>query len=771
MTILPKYIGQKVKRTEDPRLIQGIGHYVDDIELAGTLSVAILRSPYAHAKINSIDIEAAKSAPGVVAVYTGKDVEGKVGDVPCAVALPELKHPKYPVLAAGKVIFVGHPIAAVVATDKYKARDAAELIEVDYDPLDVITDAEKAARGDSPVIHEEFGTNVAFFHNAGSGDVEAAFKQADRIVTQRINHQRLAPIAMEPRGVLAQYFPGEQQLNLWSSTQIPHLLRTQLASMLGIPENRIRVIAPEVGGGFGSKVDIYAEEALLGWISTQLNKPVKWIESRRENVQATIHGRSQVGVVSVAVKNDGTLLGLKYDVTADIGAYLQLLTPAIPTLTGLMLSGCYKIPAIQMTCKGVFTNKMSTDAYRGAGRPEATYLIERIMDRIAQELNIDPVELRRKNFPKPEEFPFATATGLFYDSGDYEKALAKALEIAGYKKLREEQKTARAQGRLIGVGISTYVEICAMGPSIALASGGWESATVRVEPTGKVTVLTGISPHGQGEETAFAQIIADMLGVDINDVLVVHGDTSVVQYGIGTFGSRGIAVGGAALALATEKVVAKARTLAAHLLGANEADLSFENGRFAGAPDDRTVTIQEVARAAYIPHNVPPDFEPGLVATHFFEPKNFTFPNGTHVCVVEVDKETGDVKILRYIAVDDCGRQINPMIVQGQVHGGIAQGLAQALFEEVVYDENGQLLTGELMDYAVPKAHQLPRYELDHTVTPTPVNPLGAKGVGEAGTIGATPAVANAVIDALAPFGVKHVDLPLRPEKLWRLMN
>jgi aerobic carbon-monoxide dehydrogenase large subunit len=771
MSFLAKYIGQKVKRTEDPRLIQGIGHYVDDIELAGTLSVIILRSPYAHAKINSININAAKNAPGVVAVYTGKDVEGKIGNVPCAAALPELKVPKYPVLATGKVIFVGQPVAAVVATDKYKARDAADLIEIDYDPLDVVHDAESAAQGNSPVIHEEFGTNVAYVHSAGTGDVEAAFKQADKVITQRLNHQRLAPIAMETRGVLAQYFPGEQQLNLWSSTQIPHLLRTQLALMLGIAENRLRVVAPEVGGGFGSKLNVYAEEALTGWISTQLNRPVKWIESRRENVQATIHGRAQVGEVSIAVKNDGTLLGLKYDVTADLGAYHQLLTPAIPTLTGLMLSGCYKIPAIQMNCRGVFTNKMSTDAYRGAGRPEATYLIERMMDIIAQELNLDPVELRRKNFPRPEEFPFATATGLFYDSGDYEKALAKALEIANYKKLREEQKSARAQGRVMGIGVSTYVEICAMGPSIALPAGGWESATVRVEPTGKVTVMTGISPHGQGEETSFAQIVADMLGVDINDVLVIHGDTSVVQYGIGTFGSRGIAVGGAALAFATEKIVAKAKTLAAHLLGTDEASLTFENGRFAGAPNDKTCTIQEVALAAYIPHNIPPDFEPGLVATHFFEPKNFTFPNGTHICVVEVDRETGDVEILRYIAVDDCGKQINPLIVQGQVHGGIAQGLAQALFEEVVYDENGQLLTGELMDYAVPKAHQLPRYELDHTETPTTVNPLGAKGVGEAGTIGSTPAVANAVIDALAPFGVKHVDLPLRPEKLWRLMN
>ncbi|MCI0338218.1 MAG: xanthine dehydrogenase family protein molybdopterin-binding subunit [Acidobacteria bacterium] len=771
MSFLAKYIGQKVKRTEDPRLIQGLGHYVDDIKLADTLHVAILRSPYAHAKINSINVEGAKQAPGVMAVYTGNDVEGKVGYVPCAAALPELKVPKYPVLAQGKVIFVGQPVAAVVATDKYKARDAVDLIEVDYDPLDVVTDPERAAKPDCPVIHEEFGTNVAFVHSAGTGDLEAAFKQADKIVSQRLNHPRLAPIALETRGVLAQYFPGEQQMNLWSSTQIPHLMRTQVAIMLGIPENKLRVVAPEVGGGFGSKLNVYAEEALLGWISMQLHKPVKWIETRRENMAATIHGRAQVGTVDVAVKNDGTLLGLKYNVTADVGAYHQLLTPAIPTLTGLMLSGAYKIPAISMTCTGVFTNKMSTDAYRGAGRPEATYLIERIMDRIAQELKMDPVELRRKNFPQPSEFPFGTATGLFYDSGDYDKALNKALEIVDYKKLREEQKAARAQGRLMGIGVSTYVEICAIGPSAATPAGGWESATVRVEPTGKVTVLTGISPHGQGEETSFAQIVADMLGVDLNDVLVIHGDTSIVQYGIGTFGSRGIAIGGTAIAMATEKVVAKARKLAAHMIGADEEGITFENGKFVGSPTDKAVTLQEVALSAHVAHNIPTDFEPGLVATHFFEPKNFTFPFGTHICVVELDKDTGDVKILRYVAVDDCGKQINPLLVAGQVHGGIAQGLAQALYEEVVYDENGQLLTGELMDYAVPKAHQLPRYECDHTETPTDVNPLGVKGVGEAGTIGSTPAIANAVIDALGPFGVQHIDLPLRPEKLWRAMN
>ncbi|MFN0122585.1 MAG: xanthine dehydrogenase family protein molybdopterin-binding subunit [Blastocatellia bacterium] len=771
MSFVAKYMGQKVRRTEDPRLIQGIGRYVDDIKLADTLHVVILRSPYAHAKINSTNIDAAKAAPGVVAVYTGADVDGKVGYVPCAMAHPELKVPKFPVLAQGKVIFAGQAVAAVVATDKYKARDAAELIDVDYDPLDVVTDPVKSAQPGSPVIHEEFGTNVALVHQAGAGDIDAAFAQADKIITQPLTHSRLAPIPIETRGVLAQYFAGDQQLNLWSSTQIPHLLRTQVAIMLGLAENRVRVVAPEVGGGFGCKLNVYAEEALLGFIAMQLGKPVKWIEGRRENFQATIHGRGQTGTVQVAVKNDGTLLGLKYEVIADIGAYLQLLTPAVPTLTGLMLSGCYKIPAISMKCTEVFTNKVATDAYRGAGRPEATYLVERVMDCVARELGMDPIALRRKNFPKPEEFPFATACGVTYDSGDYEKALEKAMAMADYAKLREEQAAARAAGRVMGIGVSTYVEICAMGPSTAMPAGGWESATVRVEPTGKVTVLTGVSPHGQGEETAFAQIVGDMLGVDMNDVLVIHGDTAVVQYGIGTFGSRGLAVGGAALVFATEKVVNKAKKLAAHMLGADEASLSFENGRFAGAPDDRSMSIQEVALAAHTAANIPEDFEPGLSATHFFEPKNFTYPFGTHIAVVELDRETGAVDIKRYIAVDDCGNQINPMLVAGQVHGGIAQGLAQALYEEVVYDENGQLLTGELMDYAVPKAFQLPHYELDHTVTTTPVNPLGAKGVGEAGTIGSTPCMANAVIDALAPFGVRHLDLPLRPEKLWRAMN
>jgi carbon-monoxide dehydrogenase large subunit len=779
-----KYVGQRVKRTEDPRLIKGLGHYVDDIRLPDTLYVAFLRSMYAHARIKSIDTSEAAHAPGVVAVYTGKDAADKVGPVPCAGAIPGLRVPDYRVLAKEHLVFVGQPIAAVVATDRYAARDAVDLIMLECEELPAVVDCEKAAEG-GPLIYEEYGDNIAYRLTSGEGDIDAALASADRIIKQRMVNSRLAPIAMEPRGVLARYLPGEQELTIWSSTQIPHLLRTQLALMLGIPENKLRVITPEVGGGFGSKLNVYAEEALLGWISMQLGKPAKWIETRRENVQATVHGRGQVGVLEIGCKNDGSVTGLRYSVVADMGAYHQLLTPAVPTLTGLMLSGAYKIPAIQMNITAVFTNKMATDAYRGAGRPEATYVIERAMDLVAAEFGIDPVEVRRKNFPAPSEFPFKTATGLFYDTGDYNAALNKALEMAGYQKLREEQKKARDEGRLIGIGVSSYVEICALGPSQAMPAGGWESATVRIEPTCKVTVLTGASPHGQGQETSFAQIAADELGVDLNDVTVIHGDTSIVQYGIGTFGSRATAVGGTAVYVAIQKLKEKATQIAAHMLKVDASAIAFSGGRFtvqaamaAGGgdgsqtvADGRSVTIQEVALTAHLARNIPPGMEPGLSATHFFEPSNFTFPFGTHLVVVEIDRETGDIRFLRYIAVDDCGKVINPMLVDGQVQGGIVQSIGQAMYEEVVYDENGQLVTGELMDYAVPKAAMCPWFELDRTETPTPVNPLGVKGVGEAGTIGATPAIVNAIIDALSPFGVRHIDMPIRPETVWRIVT
>ncbi len=773
---ISKTVGARIKRREDPRLIQGLAHYVDDIKLPNTLHVAILRSPYAHARISSISIDAAQNLSGVKSVVTGEDVKDKIGSIPCAATDPEgfpgIKVPHHPVLATGKVRFVGEPVVAVAATDAYIARDALDLIEVDYEPLDAVASAEASFADDAPILHEEWDDNQAFTWSIAGGDIDAAFNVADRIVSQHIQHQRLVPNPMETRGVLAQYLPGKDQLTIWSSTQIPHLLRTQLSVMLNMAENHVRVITPEVGGGFGCKLNVYAEEALIGYMAKDLKQPVKWIEGRRENFLHTIHGRDQAGTVELPVKNDGTILGLKYTVTADVGAYYQLLTPAIPTLTGLMLCGCYTFQNVQMNLKAAFTNKMATDAYRGAGRPEATYLIERLIDVVAYDLNLDPLEVRRKNFIGKDAFPYETGTAVAYDSGDYTAALEKALQMADYDGLRQKQAELRKQGRYLGIGFSTYVEICGMGPSAAMPAGGWESSTVRVEPTGKVTVLTGVSPHGQGQETTFAQLMADGLGVDIDDIRIIHGDTDTVQYGIGTFGSRATAVGGTAMVHAMGKIKDKVTKIAAHLLESNAEDIVLEDGKYCvqGAPESG-LTLADIAQVAHVGVQLPPDTEPGLAESHFFEPPNFTYPFGTHIAVVEVDADTGKVDVQRYIAVDDCGNIINPLIVEGQVHGGIAQGLGQALYEEAIFDENGQMLTGSFMDYALPKAHDFPRFELANTVTPSPVNPMGVKGVGEAGTIGSTPSVANAVIDALKPFGVRHIDLPLRPEKLWKLMQ
>ncbi len=771
-----KSVGARIKRREDPRLIQGLAHYVDDIKLPNLLHVAILRSPYAHARINGINTDAAQNLSGVKSVVTGDDVKDVIGGIPCAATDPEgfpgIKVPHHPVLATGKVRFVGEPVAAVAATDAYIAQDALDLIEVDYEPLDAINSAEAAFADGAPIIHEDWDDNMAFTWSIAGGDVDAAFAEADHVVSQRIDHQRLVPNPMETRGVVAQYLPGKDQLNLWSSTQIPHLLRTQISVMLSMAENHVRVIAPEVGGGFGCKLNVYAEEALLGHMAKYLGQPVKWIEGRRENFLHTIHGRDQTGDVELAVKDDGTILGLRYTVSADVGAYYQLLTPAIPTLTGLMLCGSYTFKNVQMNLKAAFTNKMATDAYRGAGRPEATYLIERMIDVVAHDLDLDPLEVRRKNFIGKDAFPYETGTAVAYDSGDYTAALDKALKIADYDALREQQAELREEGRYLGIGFSTYVEICGMGPSAAMPAGGWESSTVRVDPTGKVTVLTGVSPHGQGQETTFAQLIADGLGVDIDDIRIIHGDTDTVQYGIGTFGSRATAVGGTAMVHAMGKVKDKVINIAAHLLESNPQDIVIEDDKYCvrGAPESG-LTLGEIAMVAHVGVELPEGTEPGLAESHFFEPPNFTYPFGTHIAVVEVDADTGEVEIQRYIAVDDCGNIINPLIVEGQVHGGIAQGVGQALYEEAIYDESGQMITGSFMDYALPKAHNFPRFELANTVTPSPVNPMGVKGVGEAGTIGSTPAIANAVIDALKPFGVRHIDLPLRPEKLWKLMQ
>lgn len=761
-------IGKSIKRREDPRLITGTATYVDDIQMPGMHHAVIVRSPHAAAKILGINVKPALDLPGVVAVFTGEDTKD-VGPVPCGASLPGLRVPHHHILARDRVYFVGHPVAVVVATDRYIARDAADLVEVDYEPLPAVADPEKALAPGAPAVHPEWPDNVAFTYHQEGGDADKAFTEADVVVKQRIVSQRLIPSAMETRGVVADWRPGDKTLTVYDSTQIPHLLRTLLAGALGIPENRLRVVAPEVGGGFGSKLNVYAEDILMGFVAMRIGKPVKWIESRRENFMCTIHGRGHVDYYEIAAKRDGTVLGMKLKLIQDLGAYHQLLTPAIPTLSVLMMPGLYRFKNIKADIVGVFTNCVPTDAYRGAGRPEATHGVERMMDILAAELNMDPAEIRLRNFPEPEEFPFATATGLTYDSGDYAAPLKKALEIIDYPRLRAEQRLARDSGKLIGIGISTYGEICAFGPSPATPAGGWESATVKIEPSGKVTVMTGASPHGQGEETTFAQIAADELGVSIDDVLVLHGDTSVVQYGIGTFGSRATAVGGTAVYFALQELKEKIKRFGAMLLESD--DVSVANGLCVCNRTGNTKTLAEIAGASYRAMKLPPNTQPGLVSTHFWEPPNFAFPFGAHIVVTEVDRDTGDIAIKRYVAVDDCGRIINPLLVAGQVHGGVVQGIGQALCEQAVYDENGQLITGEFTDYAAPRATMVPWIETDHTVTPSPVNPLGVKGVGEAGTIGASPAVVNSVVDALKPIGIRHIDMPMTPEKIWSIVN
>lgn len=761
-------VGKRIRRREDPRLITGTATYVDDIQMPGMHHACIVRSPHAAAKIKSIDIKAALETPGVAAVFTGEDTKG-VGPVPCGASLPGLRVPHHHILAVDRVYFTGHPVAVVVATDKYIARDAADKIEVDYEVLQAVADPEKALAEGAPAVHPEWPDNVAFnFHQEG-GDVNQAFAEAEVIVKERIISQRLIPTPMETRGVVAEWKSGDKALTIYSSTQIPHLLRTLVAMMLGLPEHKTRVVTPEVGGGFGCKLNVYAEEALMGFVAMKIGKPVKWIESRRENYLCTIHGRGHVDYLELSAKKDGTITGMKLKLIQDLGAYHQLLTPAIPTLSVLMMPGLYRFRNIQADIVGVFTNCVPTDAYRGAGRPEATHAIERMVDILAAELNMDPAEIRLKNFIQPEEFPFATATGLTYDSGDYALPLRKALEVSNYPELRKQQAAARAEGRIMGIGLSTYGEICAFGPSPATPAGGWESATVKIDPSGKVTVMTGASPHGQGEETTFAQIAADELGVDIDDVIVLHGDTAIVQYGIGTFGSRGTAVGGPALYYALQELKAKVKKFGSLLLESD--DVTFEGGVCTCNKTGKTVTLAEMSGAAHRAMKLPPNTEPGMQATYFWEPPNFTFPFGAHVAVTEIDRETGKIDITRYVAVDDCGRIINPLIVDGQVHGGVAQGLGQALYEQAVYDDNGQLLSGELTDYAIPKATMMPWVESHHTETPSPVNPLGVKGVGEAGTIGCSPAVVNSVVDALSGLGVRHLDMPLTPEKIWNVIH
>jgi carbon-monoxide dehydrogenase large subunit len=779
--VLPKLVGERVKRREDPRLIQGRGTYVDDIKITGMLHMAFKRSDIAHGKIKSIDTKAAAAMDGVEAVYTGADIAKVLAPMPIGTPFPS---PPHHAVAVDTVRYAGEAVAVVVASDRYVARDAADAIVVTYDPLPVVVDPELAMTGKPTVIHPDFPNNLAValvpsgtgvapdFSVVDNTAVDKAFADAEVVISQRMMNHRLVPNAMEPRGVIAHWEPGKEAMTIWSSTQNPHILKTMIAAMNGLGQHQVRAIAPEVGGGFGAKINIYAEEYVASVVSKKLGVPVKWIEDRSEAFVATTHGRDIIGYIDIAARRDGKVLGLKMRLIADIGAYNMLLTAAIPTLTMLMANGTYDIPAIRTTLTEVFTNKTPTDAYRGAGRPEATYFLERAMDMLAVELKMDPAELRRKNFIPANKFPYQTQMGAVYDSGDYEKAMDAALKAANWQGLIAERDKARKEGRLVGLGLSMYVEVCGLGPSSSLPTGGWEHGQVTVERDGRITATTGASPHGQGNETTFAQMLADQFGVPIDHITILHGDTGIVKQGIGTFGSRSQAVAGTALHLAGGKVKQKMAQFAAALLEANADDIVFENGTIGvkGAPASAK-PFAAVAGYAYVPVPLPPGLEPGLSDEAFFEPANNTYPFGCHISMLEIDRETGEPTLLKMVAVDDAGNLINPLIVEGQIHGGLAQGIGQAMIEEAVYNDDGQLMTGSFMDYAMPRAIDFPRFELSATVTPTPSNPLGAKGVGEAGTLGSTPSIVSAAVDALSPLGVKHIDMMLRPEKLWRLIN
>lgn len=775
--------GASVKRREDPRFLKGCGRFTANLRLPSMVHAAFVRSPYAHAKIKNVDVSKARQLEGVLDVVTGADIKDRVAPIPCAWQIPgsDLKIPRYMSLAVDKVRYVGDPVAVVVAESYEAAQDAAHLVNVEYDVLPCVVNPEEAVKQNAPQLYDDIPYNKAFTWKASGGEVENAFSKADIVVSQRIINNRLQPTPMETRAVLADYNPVTDEATVYITSQNPHVHRLLLSAMTGHPEHKLRVISLDVGGGFGSKIHCYGPEAVLLHLAKTLKRPVKWWETRSENFKATIHGRDHVQYVDVAADREGRLLGLRAKVYANMGAYLSTASPGIPTiLFGPMLSGPYRIPAIEVEVVGALTNTAPVDAYRGAGRPEATYLLERVVDIVASRVGKDPAEIRRLNFIGRDEFPYsAKPIGITYDSGDYEKAFDRALELADYWNKRKSQQDQRSRGKLVGIGISSYVEICGMGPSaVARATGFglglWESTVVRVHPTGKVSVYIGGHPHGQGEETTFAQIVADRLQIPIDDVEILHGDTAMTPFGMGTYGSRTTPVAGASIAIACRKILEKAFKIAAHLLEAGEKDIEYSGGRFyvKGMPE-KSKALGEVAYASYAAgsNELPAGLEPGLEATVFYDPPNFTFPFGTHVCTVEVDPETGAVKILDYTAVDDCGRRINPMIVEGQVHGGILQGLAQALYEEAVYDERGNLLTGDLTEYLVPTACESPQIRTDATVTPSPHNPLGVKGIGEAGTIAATPAVANAVIDALKHLGITHLDTPLKPEKIYKAIR
>ena len=781
-------LGNARTRKEDARLITGRTRYTDAITPHGTLHMFVVRSPIAHATITSVDKSAAEAAPGVLGVFTAADLGVEAVGLPCAWPItPDMKSPQRPLLATGTVHFAGEGVAVVVARTPAEARDAADLVEIDYDPLEPVLDMEAALADGATLVHPDLGTNenATWVFDSGAagtgGSVDEAIAAAEAdpdsiVLKRRFRQQRLIPAFMEPRSCVVD--PTGEQITVWAATQVPHILRTMTTVTLGVPEAKLRVIAPDVGGGFGGKIGVLPEEMLCVALAQRLNKPVKWTETRSESLLAAHHGRDQIQDITITAKKDGTVTGLDVHLLADMGAYLGLVGPGVPILGAFMFNAIYKFPALKFTCTNVFTTKTLTDAYRGAGRPEATFAIERIMDELAVELGRDPMDLRKQNWIAHEEFPFTTVVGLTYDTGNYEQATEQAMATFDYAGLRREQEERRARGDKVqlGIGISTFTEMCGLAPSrvlgsLAYGAGGWEAASIRMLATGKVEVVTGSSAHGQGHETAFSQIVADQLGVPFEDVEILHGDTQISPKGLDTYGSRSLAVGGIAIVKAADKVIAKAKKLAAHLLEASEDDIEFNAGQFTVRGTDKGKAIQELAFAAFMAHDYPEDMEPSLDAEAVYDPENFSFPHGTHLAAMEVDTETGKVALRRYVCVDDIGNVVNPLIAEGQVHGGLAQGIAQALFEEANYDDQGTLVNGTFVDYTLPSAADLPSFESSTVSTPSTSNPLGVKGVGEAGTIASTPAIVNGVIDALRHLGVTEVEMPTTSQRVWRAIQ
>jgi carbon-monoxide dehydrogenase large subunit len=780
-------IGAPVKRREDFRFIKGLGKYTDDINLPGQAYCYILRSNVAHARIRSIDVSQAKTAAGVIAVFTHADLDASgAGGLPCGWQVTSrdgspMIEPKHPILAAGKVRHVGDPIVAIIAESLNEAKSAGEKVVLDLEELPAIVNMKAALNGAPVAVHDEAAQNLCFDWELGDeAAVKAAFERAHHITTLEVVNNRLIPNAIEPRAAIGQYNLASDEYTLYTTSQNPHVIRLLMgAFVLNIPEHKLRVYAPDVGGGFGSKIYHYAEEALVTWAAKRVGRPVKWVAERSESFLSDAHGRDHVSRAQMAFDKDGRALALRVDTLANMGGYLSTFAPCIPTwLHGTLLAGQYTTPAIYTNVKAVFTNTVPVDAYRGAGRPEATFLVERLMSKAAQEMGLDQAEIRRRNFIQPSQFPYQTPVAVVYDTGDYEAALNKAMELADYAGFPARKAAAAARGKLRGIGFASYIEACGIAPSnlvgaLGARAGLYEAATVRVNPTGSVSVMTGSHSHGQGHETTFAQVVADKLGIDMSQVEIVHGDTAKVPFGMGTYGSRSLAVGGSAIVKALDKIIEKGRKIAAHLLEAAEDDIEFRNGAYTVKGTDRSKSFGEVALTAYVPHKYPLEaMEPGLEETAFYDPKNFTFPAGTYICEVEIDPKTGFTEIVSFAAADDFGNVVNPMIVEGQVHGGLVQGIGQALLETAVYDENGQLLTGSYMDYCMPRADDVPSFKVETLPgTPCPHNPLGVKGCGEAGAIGAPPAVINAIVDALKDYGVDHIDMPATPEKIWRAIQ